>query len=55
MALASLGALIAMLVTLALNLYLQKDFAREWAGSFKVRHPQPMGEDEMARLWKDRG
>lgn len=54
MALASLGALIAMLVTLALNLYLQKDFAREWAGSFKIRHPRPMGEDEMARLWKDR-
>lgn len=54
MALASLGALIAMLLTLALNLYLQKDFAREWAGSFRIRHPQPMGEDEMARLWKER-
>ncbi len=54
MALASLGALIAMLITLALNLYLQKDFSREWAESFRVKHDQTMGEDEMARLWKER-
>ncbi len=52
MALASLGALIAMLITLGLNLYLQKDFAREWAESLKVKHAVPLGEDEIIRLWR---
>jgi putative membrane protein len=52
MALASLGALIAMLITMALNLYLQKDFAREWSESFRIKHRKPLGEDEIARLWK---
>ena len=50
MALASLGALIAMLITLGLNMYLQKDFAREWSRSLEVKHPEPLGEDEMARM-----
>lgn len=54
MALATLGALIAMLITAALNLYLQRDFAREWAESLKVKEPRPFGEDEIARLWKER-
>ena len=38
MALASLGALIAMLITPCLNLYIQKDFAREWSQSLKIKH-----------------
>lgn len=50
MALASLGALIAMLITLCLNLYIQKDFAREWSRSLKIKHRQPLGEDEIIRL-----
>jgi putative membrane protein len=54
MALASLGALLAMLITLGLNLWLQKDFAREWAESLRVKHPHPMGEDEIARLLKEK-
>ena len=54
MALASLGALLAMLITLGLNLYLQKDFSREWAEGFRVKHGQTMGEDELARLWKEK-
>ena len=54
MALASLGALVAMLITLGLNVYLQKDFSREWADRFRVKHDQTMGEDEIARLWKDK-
>jgi putative membrane protein len=54
MALAGLGALIAMLITMALNVYLQKDFAREWSESFRIKHPRPLGEDEIARLWKRR-
>jgi putative membrane protein len=54
MALASLGALIAMLLTLALNRCIQRDFAREWAASLRVKHNRPLGEDEIARLWKAR-
>jgi putative membrane protein len=51
MLLASLGALIAMLIVLGINLWLQKDFAREWADSLRVKHAGPLGEDELARLW----
>ncbi len=54
MALASLGALIAMLVTAGLNYYLQRDFAREWVDSVKVRRKEPLGEDELRRLWRER-
>jgi putative membrane protein len=54
MALASLGGLLAMLSILALNLYLQKDFAREWSESLRVKHPLPLGEDEIARLWQEK-
>ena len=41
---------IAMLITLGLNMYLQKDFAREWSRSLEVKHPEPLGEDEIARM-----
>ena len=44
----------AMLITLGLNLWLQKDFAREWSESLRVKHPRPMGEDEIMRLLKER-
>lgn len=54
MALASLGAVVAMTVTALINLFLQRDFAREWADSLRVKHPQPLGEDEIKRLLKDR-
>ncbi len=50
MALASLGALIAMLVTVAVNLRYQRDFNREWAESFRVKHKAPLGEDELTRM-----
>lgn len=55
MALASLGAVIAMSLTAALNGYLQRDFAREWAQSLRIKHKQPLGEDEIVRLWRRRG
>lgn len=54
MALASLGALIAMLLTLAINRYIQRDFAREWSDSLRIKHRRPLGEDEIARLWKEK-
>lgn len=53
MVLASLGALIAMGITMALNVWLQRDFAREWNASLQVKHKQPLGEDEVIRLLKD--
>ena len=49
MALASLGALIAMLVTDAINRRFQRDFAREWAESLRVKHKAPLGEDALAQ------
>ncbi len=54
MALASLGAAIAMAATRAVNIYLQRDFAREWADSFRVKHPEPLGEDRIARMLKNK-
>lgn len=50
MSLAALGALIAMLITALLNVRLQRDFAREWNESLRVKHPAPLGEDEIARM-----
>jgi putative membrane protein len=54
MALASLGALVAMLITYAMNRVLQHDFAAEWAESLRVKHAQPLGEDEIARMLNDK-
>ena len=53
MALASLGALIAMSLTVLVNARLQRDFAREWSDSFKVKHPEPLGEERIARMLRD--
>ena len=50
MALASLGALLAMLATAALNAWLQRDFAREWSDSLRVKDRRPYGEEEIKRL-----
>lgn len=54
MALASLGALIAMCVVAAINIRLQRDFAREWAESLRVKHVEPLGETAIARMLKRR-
>lgn len=50
MALASLGALIAMGVVVAINLSLQRDFAREWAESLRVKQTEPLGETAISRM-----
>ncbi len=50
MALASLGAIVCMCITAAINLYLQRDLAAEFAESFRVKHKAPLGEDEIKRL-----
>jgi putative membrane protein len=52
MALASLGAVIAMTFTAIVNGRLQRDFALEWTESLRVKHKAPLGEDEMARMQK---
>ena len=52
MALASLGAFLAMGITLILNLRIQKDFREEWVASLSVKHHKPLGEDEIVRLVK---
>ena len=44
MALASIGALLAMTVAVLINFYLQRDFAREWAQSLQVKKAKPPGE-----------
>jgi putative membrane protein len=44
MALASLGALIAMVVTALINRHMQRDFAGEWAESIRVKRKTPLGE-----------
>jgi putative membrane protein len=54
MALASLGALIAMCATALINGYLQRDFAREWAESLRVKSTEPLGEDAIKRLLQQR-
>ena len=50
MALASLGALIAMSATAAINVSLQRDFAREWAESLHVKGQKPLGEYAIRRM-----
>lgn len=45
MALASLGALLAMGLTAAINSRKQRDFSREWSESFRVKHAAPLGGD----------
>lgn len=54
MAVAALGALVAMLVTAAINSYLQRDFAKEWSDSLKVKDDRPLGEEEIGRLLRQR-
>lgn len=52
--LATLGALIAMGLTAAINAWLQKDFAREWSESLRVKEERPLGEDAIARFINER-
>lgn len=50
MALASLGALAAMLLVMAINVAWQRDFAYEWSESVRVKKAQPLGELEIERM-----
>ena len=55
MALASLGALISMGVTAGINIYLQRDFAREWAKSLRIRGRAPLGEVAIKKMLHQKG
>jgi putative membrane protein len=50
MAMASLGAAIAMSITAAINSMYQRDFAREWVDSLRVRGKRPLGEEALRRM-----
>ena len=50
MALASLGASIAMLITVFINAAIQADFAREWADSLRIKGSEPLGETAIMRM-----
>ncbi|MCK5262472.1 MAG: DUF2238 domain-containing protein [Gammaproteobacteria bacterium] len=54
MALASLGALIAMLITIFINMRIQEGFREEWKLSLSIKSNEPLGEDEIGRLLKSR-
>ena len=49
MALASLGALIAMTVIYFINRHMQRDFANEWAESIRVKRKKPLGEEAIVK------
>jgi putative membrane protein len=50
MALAATGSVIATVLIGSVNSMLDRDFAREWADSLRVKRPEPLGEVELARL-----
>ena len=54
MALASLGALIAMSVTAWINSRLRRDFAYEWQQSLRIKSSTPLGEVAIAPSRADR-
>ena len=54
MALASLGALIAMLVTALVNSRIRRDFAYEWIESLRIKSREPLGEVAIAKAMQQK-
>ncbi len=50
MALASLGAALAMTLAMMVNVRLQRDFAREFRDSLRVKRAEPLGEVQIGRM-----
>ena len=50
MLLATCGALIAMCITMLININIQKNFFGEWRESLRVKHKKPLGEEEIRRM-----
>ena len=42
--------LITMVVTAIINAKYQRDFAREWVESLRIKHNRPLGEEALARM-----
>jgi putative membrane protein len=55
MALASLGALLAMLLIAGINARYNRDFARELRDSLRLKHTAVLGEEALQRLRQSRG
>lgn len=55
MAIASLGALIAMTVIALITWHYRRDFAREFGESLRVKRAAPLGEDAIARIQMNPG
>ncbi len=53
MLLATIGAIIALLVAAAVHRAYDRDFQREWAESLRVKDPRPLGEEALRRLTGD--
>ena len=54
MALATLGAFLAMLITFLINVRIQDDIWDEWKSSLRIKSNVPLGEDEIARLMNNK-
>ena len=54
MALASLGAVLALTVTAIVHRLVDRDFQREWAQSLRVKQHEPLGEAALAKLAQGR-
>ena len=50
MALATLGAIIAMTIIALINARYKRDFTREFRDSLVVKHPEPLGEEALDRM-----
>ncbi|RLA34716.1 MAG: DUF2238 domain-containing protein [Gammaproteobacteria bacterium] len=50
MALAAAGTIVATVILAGVNSVLDRDFAHEWAESLRIKHAEPLGEVEIARL-----
>jgi len=55
MALATLGAMIAMTIIGLINARYKRDFAREFRDSLTIKHREPLGEEALDRLRKTSG
>jgi putative membrane protein len=53
MALATIGACVAMSTTAGINWWCQHDFAQEWAASLSSPDPVPLGEVRLAEMLSD--
>jgi putative membrane protein len=55
MAMASLGALLAMTVIALITWHYKRDFAREFGESLRVKSAAPLGEDAIAKIQMNPG